>query len=1166
MPEGTPNAKVSWPIAALSPEVSVVRDSTAQFEAIFNSSIEAVEIAHFGRQVLCNPAFRELFGYTPNDMLAGTEVLDRFAPNERERVRAYGSLRDQGGPAPKSYEARGLRKDGTEFELELHASTYHFNGQQYTLAIFRDVTERKRSESALRESEAKFRALAEHSLVGIYLIQDGKFKYVNPKLCEIMGYCEQDLLTSIRPIDTVLPEDRPLVERNLARRISGEQQSICYELRLLRLDGEVRNGEVFGTRTIYQGRPAVLGSMIDITARKRAEQALAESEIRLRAIIETEPECVKLLSAEGIVLEMNGAGLAMVEADSPKDVIGKSVYPLVSEEWREPFRRLVERVFGGFAERLEFEIVGQKGAHRWLDTHAVPLRAPGGGPVASLLAVTRDVSERNRAEEALRQSEQRYRAFIEQSSEGISRCELEEPISLEASSEEQIDAFYRVAYLAECNDAMARMYGFEKAEQLTGARIRDLLPPSDPRSIEYLRKFADAGCRAVSLKSYERDKNGQTRIFLNNLVGVVQDNKLVRVWGTQRDVTELEKTQEALRESEDRFRGAFQNSPVGIVLVTPKGAFLKVNPAVCRMMGYSESEMLAKDVASLTHPDDLPITWKTLNELVAGEVASFTIEKRYIHKDGHLLWGLLSCAAIRDAQGNIVHLVAQVQDITERKRAEQERAHALSLLRATLDSTADGILVTDKDRQIVAYNSKLLEMLSIPREAAESGRASRLRPFANALLKDPTGFEERLAEVYRNPAEESVDILDLVDGRVFERHARPHLLNNTQIGLVWTYRDITERVHAERERLALERKMLETQKLESLGVLAGGIAHDFNNLLATILGNVSLASMQLGTESSVRPYLNSIEVTTHRAAELCKQMLAYSGKGRFVVQSVNVNALVQEMGDLLKISIGKDIALKFTLPAGLPAVPADATQIRQVIMNLIINASEAIGDNHGAINLATGLCRISKDQARPEAPELPDGDYLSLEVSDSGCGMDDGTRARIFDPFFTTKFTGRGLGLAAVLGIIRGHKGSITVESTPGHGTTFRVLLPCAPIISGAAAGLGRVILSVSDESRRVLEARVLEVAGWTAVLSNSPHHCLELLRTHRDEIVAAVVEMEPPADEPGLCRELLSLRPGLRLVLLRPPHAQPLGDDLREQVRVLQAHPSGSGLLEALR
>ncbi len=258
--------------------------------------------------------------------------------------------------------------------------------------------------------------------------------------------------------------------------------------------------------------------------------------------------------------------------------------------------------------------------------------------------------------------------------------------------------------------------------------------------------------------------------------------------------------------------------------------------------------------------------------------------------------------------------------------------------------------------------------------------------------------------------------------------------------------EIRERIKAEEEKRMVESKMIEAQKLESLGVLAGGIAHAFNNLLTGVMGNVSLARLDMPPDSPLEPYLDQIEKASIRAADLCKQMLAYSGRGHFMLQRVDLSKLADETIYLLQSSISKQAILRLNLASDVPPVLADRTQLRQILMNLVINASEAIGPNSGVINLATGLTRVDQNylESTVAPSQLKPGDYAFLEVSDTGCGMTPETLARIFDPFFTTKFTGRGLGLAAVLGIVRGHKGALKVSSEPGKGTTFKILLPCA--------------------------------------------------------------------------------------------------------------------------
>ena len=250
----------------------------------------------------------------------------------------------------------------------------------------------------------------------------------------------------------------------------------------------------------------------------------------------------------------------------------------------------------------------------------------------------------------------------------------------------------------------------------------------------------------------------------------------------------------------------------------------------------------------------------------------------------------------------------------------------------------------------------------------------------------------------------------------------------------------------EEEQHKLEIQMQQVQKLESLGILAGGIAHDFNNLLTVILGHANLALADLSPESPARENLLEIDNASRRAAELCRQMLAYSGRGRFVVKPINLSRLAQELTHMLQVSISKKAILRCDFEENPPFIEADPAQVRQVVMNLVINASEAISSKEGIISISTGSMQCDRTYLRESYPikSPPPGKYVYIEVLDTGCGMDSKTLPKIFDPFFTTKFTGRGLGLAAVIGIIRQHKGAIKITSEPGKGSTFRVLFPAS--------------------------------------------------------------------------------------------------------------------------
>ena len=365
-------------------------------------------------------------------------------------------------------------------------------------------------------------------------------------------------------------------------------------------------------------------------------------------------------------------------------------------------------------------------------------------------------------------------------------------------------------------------------------------------------------------------------------------------------------------------------------------------------------------------------------------------------------------------------------------------------------------------------------------------------------------------------------------------------------GVVCMAHDITERKRAEEEKLSLERQVQQAQKLESLGVLAGGIAHDFNNILMAVQGHAELALGGLPPTSPARGNLAEITTATRRAADLCRQMLAYAGKASFALERVALGDIVEEMADLLKTSISKKAILALNLEKGLPPIQADPSQIRQIVMNLIINASEAIGDRGGAITVSVGTTRCDAEYLQKtelQADLLP-GLYVHLEVSDSGSGMDAETRARIFEPFFTTKFTGRGLGLAAVLGIIRAYKGALKVYSEPGKGTTFKVLFPARTdgedatrsLESSSPAdwrGKGTILLVDDEESLLSLGTRMLEHFGFNVLTASDGRQAVNLYRERGNEIELVLMDLTmPQMDGAEAFGELCRLNPDARVVL----------------------------------
>ncbi len=357
--------------------------------------------------------------------------------------------------------------------------------------------------------------------------------------------------------------------------------------------------------------------------------------------------------------------------------------------------------------------------------------------------------------------------------------------------------------------------------------------------------------------------------------------------------------------------------------------------------------------------------------------------------------------------------------------------------------------------------------------------------------------------------------------------------------------EIDARHAEETQRRNLEKKLQQAQKLESLGVLAGGIAHDFNNLLMGVLGNAEMALLDLAPESPALPCITDIQTSALRLAELTKQMLAYSGRGKFVVEHINISKMVEEITHLLEVSIPKKVVIKYDLAQDLPAIEADASQVRQVIMNLLTNAAEACQDRSGIVTLHTGFVHADEKYISENylLDQLPEGYYVYLEVSDTGCGMDEQAQEKIFDPFFSTKFTGRGLGLAAVLGIVRGHGGAIKVYSEPKRGSSFKVLLPASDETAtnfvdlrkpdSTFHGQGVVLLVDDEETVRAIGRRMLERMGYTVWTAEDGDVAVQMVQKKADQISVILLDLTmPKMDGVEAFREMRRIRSDLKVIL----------------------------------
>ncbi len=502
----------------------------------------------------------------------------------------------------------------------------------------------------------------------------------------------------------------------------------------------------------------------------------------------------------------------------------------------------------------------------------------------------------------------------------------------------------------------------------------------------------------------------------------------------------------------------------------------------------------------------------------------------------------ISFGALRDGRGNPAGAVMVAKDVTDREVALTALRESEARFRALGDAAPIGIFLADAAGHCTYANPRLQRIWEL-REASllTTGFSSRVHPedheIANSWLGKSAGSHDFRGEF-------RLVMNDGLERWVLAHSAAIRDEGGAIVGRVGTVDDISDARRAEEARRQLEQKMLRAQKLESLEVLAGGIAHDFNNLLVGVLGNASLALLDLDMASPAYGPVVDIERAAQRAADLTRQMLAYSGRGQFIVEPVDLSELVAEMGALLRTVISRHAILEFDLDPSLPLIEADATQVRQVIMNLITNASDALGETRGTIRLGTGRQQLGADSAEPgyAGDALPAGEYVFVEVHDTGEGMTDETLTRIFEPFFTTRFTGRGLGLAATLGIVRGHRGGIRILSAEGAGSTFRILLPVAdvtrPAVAASAmpvtgAGLGSVLVIDDDETVRVVAKRLLERRGFTVVVATDGEDGVAKFRASPATFALVLLDLTMPRmGGAATMAELCRIDRGVRVLL----------------------------------
>jgi two-component system cell cycle sensor histidine kinase/response regulator CckA len=586
-------------------------------------------------------------------------------------------------------------------------------------------------------------------------------------------------------------------------------------------------------------------------------------------------------------------------------------------------------------------------------------------------------------------------------------------------------------------------------------------------------------------------------------------------------------------EAHQRLQVLFDGSPVAIGFCLD-GVLLDANPAYARLFGHDDlAELRGQSILGQIAPSHRARIVELLGRRARGDAGPYRYETRGLRKDGTEFPFEITTAPVVVADTPM--LIAFISDVSERERVVEALKASEERFRTLASAAREGVVVHG-DGKILLANEAAATMYGFDDPGAMIG--------ASVMDLTAPEYRDRVAGRVQRADESSYEGMACRrDGSTF--HAEVHgktLSHQGRAARVTIIRDITERMRSEAEQSALAERMRQAQKLESLGMLAGGVAHDFNNILTIISNGVALAKRQPGLTPTSTAHLESIAHAAARAADLCRQMLAYAGKAGIARESVDLSALVDEMSSMLEVSVATKATLVRDLAPGLPPLLGDATQVRQVVMNLVLNAVEACAAG-GTVRIATGVgfydaAVLSRSAAGGE-PRA--GSYVWLQVSDDGIGMDAPTVAQMFDPFFTTKFVGRGLGMAAVLGIVRGHAGAIDVQSAPGKGTTVLVLFlasearPSRALATsaGLARGQGLVLVVDDEKNVRITTELLLRDLGFEVIVARDGFEAIEVLRAQPGRVHAVLLDLTMPRmDGVQTMRALRKIAPRVPVVL----------------------------------
>ena len=956
-----------------------------------------------------------------------------------------------------------------------------------------------------------FRAIVEASPSAIVVVDaEGMVTLANSRTAELFGYSPAELLREA--VEKLIPEryrDRHREYRRLflqeprARPMGAGRDLYC-----LRRDGSEVAVEIGLSSIKTTAGTFVLTSIIDISERKRAEEQLLVQ----RRALECAANEIVITDRSGKIVWVNRA-FTMNTGYEPSEVIGQNPRLLKSGQQPDDFyREMWETILAG--KTWHDVIINRKkdGSLVHEDMTITPIQNAA-GEITHFIAIKQDISEQLRAQEALHETNEALQTFIRASPLAIVALDMERRVKL-------------------WNPAAEKLFGWTEAEAIGNALAT--IPEEDvPAQLELREQFLSRGETISDLETRSLRKDGLT-VDVSVSFAPLRDPRgnISGTMGIIADITERKAAEQLRLQNAQQYKLLFEENPEPMLVFDRETLqYIAVNEAAIKHYGYSREEFLAMTVIDIRPSEEVPRVLEAIRQLRNGVKPSGVWQHQ--KKDGSLIDVEISASAI-DFNGRPAELVS-VEDITERKNAEAALRESEERYRDLVENAHDIIYSHDLEGNYLSVNRAGLLITGYSREESLS------RNMAEILAPD---YLQRAKEMIgKKLAGEEVTAYELEiiakDGRRIAVEVNSKLMyeNGAPVAVQGIARNVTERKH-------LEAQLRQSQKMEAIGQLAGGVAHDFNNLLTAINGYSALALQRIDGNSLVKPYLEEVKKAGDRAANLTRQLLAFGRKQILQPLPLDLNNIVSDMNKMLRRLIGEDITLTAKLAPDLKQIKADPGQIEQVLVNLVVNARDAMPTG-GKLTIETANVRLDHEYASHHVGIRP-GHYVMLAVSDTGIGMDEGTSARIFEPFFTTKEVGKGtgLGLSTVYGIVKQSGGNIWVYSEPNQGSSFKVYLPelqtepmTGPEVEDdddLVRGSETILLVEDEDVVRGLATSILEEAGYKVISASGGAEAAELCAGRSEPIDLLLTDVVmPQSSGKEVADQLTKIQPSLRVLFM---------------------------------